>query len=267
MIGKPGSQHVGGNLDTLTLQIRLHKYFTDPDLELAKMDEYKKRGTILPFITGDGRIIGDFYIKGFNISFKQLGPDGLTLFAEVSLDLKEYYTADRDAAAKNDSINNGFANSQNTPQQTIPTETPGTPSMEASKSVVSSGASISAVSDMSDILSDASGTLKNTCEQMKTKCVSALNDTQKIIGIIDADASSELYSVTRDLSTSCTNQVSILTNLVNSISQLITDITGNPAAVPAGIITVGEDVQDAMDNMEQIRAHATKMAAMAALKK
>lgn len=264
--GKPRLQKIGSKLDTVSLGIRLHKMFTDPDVELNKLEQYRKNGEILALIMGDGRIIGDFVINSMTISHKQMTPDGGILLVELTLDLKEYFSPDRDAAASNAAVNNGFANSQNTPPVTNPVNIPGTSAISASNSLVSCGSGMGAVSDIGNQLGVNSALLKTQCEQMKTKVLKALNDVTKIISLIDADSGSQLYAVTRDLSNSCSVMVTNLTDLVNDIAQLISDITGNPINVPAGIVTVGSDISTAMDQLDQIKQNAAAMAAMAALK-
>lgn len=265
--GKPKLQKIGSKLDTINLAIRIHAMFSNPELEINKLITYMERGDILPLIMGTGRIIGDFVINTLNISNKQLTPDGGILWAELTLDLKEYASPDREASAQNAAVNNGFANSQNNPAIVGAKSIPGTESLQASESLTGAGATLGAVNTLGQGLGVNSAILKTTCEQMKTKVIKGLNDVTNIIALIDADSASQLYAVTRDLSNACANMVVNLTDLVNDVAQLISDITGNPGNVPAGIVTVGSDIATVMSQLETIKQNATAMVAMAALKK
>lgn len=264
--GKPVLQKTGSKLDTVEIAMRFHRSFTDPDLELNKLRAHRKKGSILALIRGDGTILGNFVIKSMNIGTKgQI--NGTIIYYEVQVSLLEFASADIDATAKTQAVNNGFANSQNTPLPSTPSDLPTTPTMEAADSLISGNANINAAGGLSEILDANSTLLKTTCEQLQTKVNKALFDISKMVTLIDADSSSELWDNTRDLSTSAQVLITKLTDLAGDVAQLISDIDSNPGAVAAGIITVTEDVTDALDQLDQVQTDASKMAAMVALKK
>src|SRR5688572_4243983 len=128
ILNKPRLQKLGSKLDTRELSIRFHISFCDPELELNKLMEAKKKGQILPFTLGNGRYLGDFVIQKMGEDIQQLTVGAAIHEVIVSISLLEYFTPDKESSAANQAASNGFANAQNDPPLTTPQPIPLAPS-------------------------------------------------------------------------------------------------------------------------------------------
>lgn len=83
-------QHTGIPLDTITLEVRFHVSFCTPEEEYQKLIEEANKLEPLPFITGEGDIIGKFVITNISREIKRTGIDGELVAVECEIKLKEY---------------------------------------------------------------------------------------------------------------------------------------------------------------------------------
>jgi phage protein U len=90
MSGKPRLQRTGTALQTVSVSVSLHAAFTDPAADIAALDAYREAGEVLPLITGEGEVVGDFVIISIEETVTQTTPTGRTISAQVTMSLKEY---------------------------------------------------------------------------------------------------------------------------------------------------------------------------------
>jgi phage protein U len=88
--GKDILQFTGEDLSNIDLSIRYSIEFCDPSAEIAALKKSMKRAEILPFISGEGAVFGNFVISGIDITNEMFSPTGLLEAAAVSLKLVEY---------------------------------------------------------------------------------------------------------------------------------------------------------------------------------
>ena len=84
-------QKMGKSLQELTLKIKLSTSFgTDPKEMLSSIYENAKKEEPLPFILGDGTIIGKYVIEEITKEWKRTDNKGRLLSVELEIKLKEW---------------------------------------------------------------------------------------------------------------------------------------------------------------------------------
>ncbi|MCD8173806.1 MAG: phage tail protein [Alistipes sp.] len=87
---KDASQFNGEELDEIQLTVNYHHQFCNPSEEIRALRESMSSGEILPFLWGDGTVVGNYTITSVEVTGKQYTDIGQLLAAEVSIDLLEY---------------------------------------------------------------------------------------------------------------------------------------------------------------------------------
>ncbi|MDR3134262.1 MAG: phage tail protein [Prevotellaceae bacterium] len=98
--GKDVIQHTGEDLAEINLSLRYSVEFCDPAAEIAALKKSMKRALILPFITGEGEVIGNFVITGIDVTNEHFSSTGLLEMASVSLKLMEHAYSKKPKAGK-----------------------------------------------------------------------------------------------------------------------------------------------------------------------
>jgi phage protein U len=84
-------QKMGKSLQELTLKIKLSTSFgTDPKEMLSIIYENAKKEEPLPFILGDGTIVGKYVIEEITKEWKRTDNKGRLLSVELEIKLKEW---------------------------------------------------------------------------------------------------------------------------------------------------------------------------------
>lgn len=107
--GKPTIQRTGTGLSTVRLSIRLFDELYDVEAEIARLEAYMADGEVLPLITGRGIILGDFVIESIDSRTEKMRINGQILEATLTLNLREYNTADYAARRTQIARDNAFA--------------------------------------------------------------------------------------------------------------------------------------------------------------
>lgn len=113
--GKPRLQRTGTPLDEITLSMRFNIAFCDPRAEFDKLSSARLDGTVLPLLSGGGRLFGDFVIADLKESRTELDANGEPLDILCDATLKEHVREDELASAVQSAISGGLANLQNRP--------------------------------------------------------------------------------------------------------------------------------------------------------
>lgn len=88
---KPRLQKMGQGLTEISMNIKLSVFLGfDPQAMIDKLSEEADKETSVPFILGNGRIIGEFVITEIQINWKRTDNYGNLVTAELSVKLKEY---------------------------------------------------------------------------------------------------------------------------------------------------------------------------------
>ena len=92
ILGKPRLQFFGTDLIDLTLTLKLAAPVTKTPVEwmLARLREAQRNGEILPLRLGAGFYKGRYVISKFSHNPGKMLPNGVLVWAEVTLGLKEY---------------------------------------------------------------------------------------------------------------------------------------------------------------------------------
>ena len=86
---KDAIQPTGAELRELGLTITYSSEFCDPQAEIYALKASMHAFEVLPYITGDGRIVGRFVITSLDIANQQCAADGWVELATVTVNLLE----------------------------------------------------------------------------------------------------------------------------------------------------------------------------------
>lgn len=113
--GKPRLQRIGSDLQSINITIHLHAQFTNPQKSIDELDNARETAEVLPFVMGNGKVIGDFVIEIISETIMLSGPLGELVEASVELTLLEYYDPNKPLQEQTDAVSSGFAMDANDP--------------------------------------------------------------------------------------------------------------------------------------------------------
>ncbi len=82
-------QYEGEELQTANFSISLHHRFSDPTAELTMLGKMVDDHKAHLLVVGEYKL-GEFVLQNIRVVMKRVADNGVIMFAEVSLDLKEY---------------------------------------------------------------------------------------------------------------------------------------------------------------------------------
>lgn len=88
--GKPRLQFIAVNLDELSISVRWHFTFCDPDKEFATLKAEANLRQALPFIFANGKNLGRYVINRITKTTVATADNGRPLCIEAKLELKEF---------------------------------------------------------------------------------------------------------------------------------------------------------------------------------
>lgn len=94
ILGKPTLQDVGGVLDVINWEINLHWTFCDVREAVNKFQALMVTKEPKELIAGTGRSEGEFVVTQANVTYDKTDAKGKLLQAKMSIQLKEYVTAE-----------------------------------------------------------------------------------------------------------------------------------------------------------------------------
>lgn len=92
--GKDVLQPTGEELTEIRLALLLSVDFCDPTAEINALQQSMKSAEVLPFIMGDGTVVGKYVITSVDVTPQRYSPAGVLEIAGVSVDLLEYAAGD-----------------------------------------------------------------------------------------------------------------------------------------------------------------------------
>lgn len=123
---KDAVQPTGEELAEITLTILYALDFCVPDEEIEALQKSRRDHEVLPYIKGDGTIVGNFVIKSIDTTITKASPTGATEKASVTITLLEY--ADAEApTTKGTAVISNYTSGDLSPQSTPVVEPPATP--------------------------------------------------------------------------------------------------------------------------------------------
>ncbi|WP_153799077.1 phage tail protein [Foetidibacter luteolus] len=93
--GKPRLQLTGHGLEEITIAMRLHASFCNPENELEAIRNFRLNGEILPLLFGNGRLVGNFVIVSMTETTEDADAQGNVFSYIVNCSLREYVTNDK----------------------------------------------------------------------------------------------------------------------------------------------------------------------------
>lgn len=229
--GKPTTQIVGGKLDTISMKFSLVRGRETVELKVDRLRDMMRLGEPVNYVTGAGRNEGEYQIYDLNVDWSRTNAVGEIIYAELSVELKEYVSPDPVSDEALLAQKNAFANISVNPIVATPEIRYQTPESLIMKQVISANADGSA----------ASATLK------KTNNVSADN-TQKYL-----DTAGRALNRAKDSMYQARQSVdSIASKITNAVA-----LKGNMDAVIANIDSILTDFNHA--NLPNIRNMTTAL--------
>jgi len=121
LLDKPLLQKVGGTLDTIELDIYFHFSFSEVRNSVNQIRDAAASGTSMVLINGAGLKEGEYVITRHSVTYEKTDNEGRLLIANMSLQLKEFVSADKETDEAIAARKKGFANISANPIQTSPT--------------------------------------------------------------------------------------------------------------------------------------------------
>ena len=91
--GKPRLQWVGDGLETLTLDINLHRAFCIPETEIKRLEDARAAHEAMALVFGNGEYIGMYVITELSRRLCQADGQGNLISANARMSLKEWVEA------------------------------------------------------------------------------------------------------------------------------------------------------------------------------
>lgn len=108
---KPRLEATGELLDAISFGMYLHANFTDPEADIQELKTAMVEHQVLSLILGNGNVVGDFVITTLSKTPLFTDPTGNLIEVVLNVELLEFYSDDRLADAKRESIKKGIATS------------------------------------------------------------------------------------------------------------------------------------------------------------
>lgn len=102
-------QHTGGVLDAVSITIRLHSAFCDPEAQIATLRSYISDGEIVPLIKGTGENMGDFVLASMQEDILNTDPSGAIILVVLSVSLIEHFDPDKLATMQDAAVSSAIA--------------------------------------------------------------------------------------------------------------------------------------------------------------
>jgi len=129
---KPRLARTGTELQVITGTVQFHSSFCVPEDEIQALENALNTGAILPFIYGNGRVVGNFAVSALTENRLQENGRGDIVMATLDITLKESVVTDSTAANQKKSQDSASALSKNNPSAVRgKLNYPGTDSMKA----------------------------------------------------------------------------------------------------------------------------------------
>ena len=232
--GKPDLQRTGDALIDITIGVRLHESFCNPEDNFAQFEGYRVNGDILPFVNGYGTLLGNYVIEKLKQTVLNLDTSGRVTLCECELTLKEFVDPNRAVTVSSNAKANAFA-VDNTSLTAISAGVPSNPN-----AVI-----FGSLSDLSDSLGGATASVKATGKDAANVASYFKNALAEV---------NKAYTTANDLQTKIevyisegvgayTGMVDTLTAVKSNITSLKTAIVaGNVGAAISGVSVFGSSV-------------------------
>ena len=242
--GKDVIQHTGEELSEIKLSIRYSIDFCDPTTEIEALKQSMQTAEALPFITGEGSIVGKYVITSLDVTNETFSSSGQLTIATVDLDLLE-------AANVEPAGTKGLALVSANPVAQTPV-----PALPSSANAIAK--------DISKAKSDVNKMKKTVSDAKKgiTSYKRAVRDVRKF-----ADSAKQAYS-------SAKTKLEVTKKIIKRASQLPTSLEDaikyaeNLAMVDSVMdaSTLEMNVKEMSDRADKVTEHAAQIAAFAGSK-
>jgi len=190
--GKPKLQRTGLAADTLKLNMKLHVNFCTPETEIDRLRNYLRGGRNVRYITGSGKLVGNFVITSLKTSYLHQGEAGKIIEADLEVSLLENALPDTSSAA----VLNGFAMSNNNPLQALSAPVFLPPTAQAAQSTVALNVGTTALQQQVAEAQANPASLQDQLRQMTNTAGGMVNDATAAITAVNETAL-DVFEATR----------------------------------------------------------------------
>lgn len=260
---RPTIQRVGEKLKTYNLGMFLDQSYCNPSEVISQMEDSRLLGEILPLVMGDGRYLGEFVIKKITVTEVWNAPDGTLLQADMQVELLEFFDPDAENSQKINAISQGFAMLGNDPPAFEPVAVVVIPEAEAVTGVVDANAEANAAARLMDKIGVAVDQYRSKADTITQKMLKTGDELNNVLSIINSDPSSEVYARTRDLASSISIMIVLVSDVVVECTSLISDIdNNNTASIPGRITDITDRASEVRNRAKQIMDNASSLTAL-----
>jgi phage protein U len=258
----PVVQFTGRKLSEITGSLDLHSLNNNIPSVLTTFKDYQEDGTICPIIKGNGDVMGNFVIVNRRITHKQQDALGNIVSCTLDLTIKEHSQITK--PTNPEASTTTFATSRdNAPLLIAPRKAAVAASQQATISLSATAASGNAISKLNDNLQADNTQARIVAESVRRKIATVAQSSAKIITIIDADPTSSIFAITRDLSNT-TGQIISLCDLIDTTA--LNCINAVDASNTVGVLQCIDDIKNQTLDLNNLLAiQKTQSAPLTAL--
>lgn len=228
--GKPRLQRLGDALDKITMVMKFHTSFCDPEEKISQLKNHLLAGDTLEYINGAGDLLGDFLVVSMKETPVQLADSGRYIEVDVEVQLIENFNVDKANDTANAAKDNGFAVAKNTPPLTTIKSQEITPLAIAEVNAIEITAGSSAILAQMKLNENVPSAHPITFADVKNRALVMQRAAQKAIQTVNS-TEGNIYDLTRNFEAAMQSTNLDINNLLENI---------NAGDYPAALATSGD---------------------------
>lgn len=249
---KDALQKTGDELTEISLTVRFESVFCEPAGEVAALKKSMTVGEVLPFISGQGDIIGNFIITAVDVTNEAYTPAGILETATVSVKLLEYPT-DKETATtgkkKDAPVGEALKSTAPPIQQPMPLTLSATPAGEITTKLAKAKAAVNKIKAIVKKVQKGVTTVKKGVQDVKKLAADAKQLYTNVKTKVEA--TKKIIQRVKELPTSLSGAIKYAENL-SSLSNT------------ADMSVLEMNVKELSDSADRVNKHAAGVASFVA---
>lgn len=197
---KDALQKIGDELSEISLTVQYAAEYCKPAEEIAALKQSMQVGEVLPFISGDGDIWGNYIITGLDVTNDVYTPAGVLISATVGVKLLEYPEAVKTVTPVGSALKSAA------------------PEVERPVTLTTSTPATGIISDISEANNKISQ-MRTNVEKVRKGALSVRRGVQNVAGL--ADSAKQLYTSAKTKAAATKKIISRAKNLPASLDDAI----------------------------------------------
>lgn len=142
---KPTIQPTGSELVEMRLSIQYSVDFCDPTTEIDALKKSMRTIEVLPYITGDGRVLGKFVITNIETTYQRCAADGRVELATININLLEVSNDAQGVVVGSTSKQTGQALASQKPTTELPTAPTPSPASDITTDIAAAKSKVNGI--------------------------------------------------------------------------------------------------------------------------